>query len=159
MGTKLFVLLNKSGIIIFKVLNMKPFKIKLDFERNEADLLKLFTHPARIAILQILRDGEECVCHMEAILGYRQAYLSQQLSVLREGGVIEDRRDGWNIFYRVAKPEVFIILDTVSSMVGGNILMEQRFQKNPSCPCPKCSTKQINTQKKDFANIETYLKQ
>ena len=67
----------------------------------QAQLLKVLTHPARLAILNILRDGEHCVCHMEAYLGYRQAYISQQLAVLREAGLIQDRRDGWNIFYRV----------------------------------------------------------
>ncbi|HTX78948.1 MAG TPA: metalloregulator ArsR/SmtB family transcription factor, partial [Longilinea sp.] len=65
----------------------------------ESQLFKLLTHPARLAILDILRDGEHCVCHMEAYLGYRQAYLSQQLAILREGGLLQDRREGWNIFY------------------------------------------------------------
>ena len=53
----------------------------------QAQWLKVLTHPARLAILNILRDGEHCVCHMEAHLGYRQAYISQQLMVLREAGI------------------------------------------------------------------------
>ena len=57
-------------------------------------IFKVLTHPARLAILEILRDGEHCVCHMEAHLGFRQAYISQQLSVLRDAGLVQDRRDG-----------------------------------------------------------------
>ncbi len=61
---------------------------------DQAEIFKLLSHPCRLAILYTLRSGEECVCHMEATLGYRQAYLSQQLAVLREAGIIQDRRDG-----------------------------------------------------------------
>src|SRR5512138_1755535 len=86
----------------------------------QAQLLKVLTHPARLAILSILRDGEHCVCHMEAHLGFRQAYISQQLAVLREAGLIQDRRDGWNIFYRVSDPRVYSILDAVRMVVGGD---------------------------------------
>lgn len=78
--------------------------------KSQIQVLKLLSLPARIAILEILRNGEECVCHMETILGFRQAYLSQQLAVLREAGVIQDRRDGWNIFYRVVGSKHVCIL-------------------------------------------------
>ncbi|MRS04979.1 ArsR family transcriptional regulator, partial [bacterium] len=44
----------------------------------QAQIYKVLTHPVRLAILEILRDGEHCVCHMEAYLGLRQAYISQQ---------------------------------------------------------------------------------
>ena len=104
----------------------------------QVGLLKALTHPARLAILEILRSGEECVCHMEAALGYRQAYLSQQLAVLREAGIIEDRRDGWNIFYRVIRPEIYAVLDAVNKMAGAKIEGERKT--NPTCPCPKCNT-------------------
>jgi DNA-binding transcriptional ArsR family regulator len=104
----------------------------------QAQFLKVLTHPTRLAILSILRDGEHCVCHMEAHLGFRQAYISQQLSVLREAGLIQDRRDGWNVFYRVADPKVYSILDAVQSVVG-----ETRVSSPIEpihCPCPKCNS-------------------
>ena len=84
----------------------------------QAQVLKILTHPTRIAILNILRDGEHCVCHLEAYLGLRQSYISQQLAVLREAGLIQDRRDGWNIFYRVINPRVFTVLDAVEAFTG-----------------------------------------
>jgi DNA-binding transcriptional ArsR family regulator len=48
-------------------------------------------HPARLAILNTLRGGAACVCHLEAHLVYRQAYLSQQLAALRAASLVRDR--------------------------------------------------------------------
>ncbi len=104
----------------------------------QAQLLKVLTHPGRLAILEILRDGEHCVCHMEAYLGFRQAYISQQLMVLKDAGLIQDRRDGWNVFYHVAEPRIFAVLSAVDQIAG----LENRLpkpQRAVSCPCPKCS--------------------
>ncbi len=104
----------------------------------QAQLLKVLTHPARLAILNILRDGEHCVCHMEAHLGYRQASISQQLMVLREAGLIQDRRDGWNVFYRVVEPRVFAILSAVEQIIPSD--RETAMEGHTvSCPCPKCN--------------------
>ncbi len=102
-----------------------------------AQHFKLLSHPARLAILDALRTDEQCVCHLEALLGYRQAYLSQQLAILRDAGMIQDRRDGWNIFYRVSQPEVFTILDTVFALTGQQ--QQALPPSSPSCPCPKCN--------------------
>lgn len=105
---------------------------------QQAQLLKLLAHPARLQILEILRNGEECVCHMEALLGYRQAYLSQQLAVLREAGFLEDRREGWNIYYRVVRPEVYSVLSAVYAMLD-NPGEQPVFEiKEIVCSCPKC---------------------
>jgi DNA-binding transcriptional ArsR family regulator len=60
--------------------------------QRQADLFRALMHPARLAILDLLRAGEACVCHLEAHLGYRQAYLSQQLAILRTAGLIRDSR-------------------------------------------------------------------
>jgi len=104
-----------------------------------AKLFKVLMHPTRLAILDILRDGEECVCHMEAYLGFRQAYISQQLMVLREAGLVEDRRDGWNIFYRVIKTEIFAVMDAALKVTGEEPKARPSVHDSQACPCPKCS--------------------
>lgn len=102
-----------------------------------AQLFKALAHPARLAILDILREGEQCVCHLEAVLKFRQAYLSQQLAVLREAGILQDRREGWNIYYRIVRKDVLDILHTIHSSLPD--------QPTPviahSCECPKCKRK------------------
>ena len=126
------------GIIIFMISNIiiesKPDVSPLD---SQAQIFKVLAHPARIAILNILRNGEHCVCHMETHLGLRQAYISQQLSVLREAGLIQDRRDGWNIFYRAADERIYEVLNMIRLITG----QELPEMKKPEvlCTCPKCS--------------------
>ena len=95
-------------------------------------------HPSRLTILEILRDGEQCVCHMEAVLGCRQAYISQHLMVLREAGLVEDRRDGARIYYRVIKPEVFDLVEAAIRL-GGVETHQVSHSKVKDCPCPKCN--------------------
>ncbi len=103
-------------------------------------LFKALAHPGRIAILDVLRNGEQCVCHIEAHLGFRQAYISQQLAVLREAGLIQDQRDGWNIYYRVIRPEVYALVDVARTMVGIQFAQPPFDRPRVECPCPKCTT-------------------
>ena len=101
-----------------------------------ARLFKILGHPARLAILAILREGEECVCHLEAVLGYRQAYISQHLMTLREAGLVRDRREGANVFYRVIDRGVFAAIDaglTVAALAAPGVTAPQL-----DCLCPKC---------------------
>ena len=104
-------------------------------------------HPTRLAILDELRLGEQCVCHMEAKFGLRQAYISQHLMVLRDAGLVTDRRDGWNIYYQVNKPEIFQVIDAMKNMTDlSDSIQTGSTQSNISsseiqrpCPCPKCN--------------------
>jgi len=107
-----------------------PFKVS-------ANLFKVLSHPARLAILSILRDGEQCVCHLEAMLKLRQAYISQHLKVLKDAEIVADRRDGWNMYYRVARPEVFEIMDTMYALTDQPESIPHAHSKE-DCPCPKC---------------------
>lgn len=125
--------------IIFIMMNMIKQTESNGVHDQQVRLLRLLAHPARLAVLQILRFDEECVCHMEAILGLRQAYLSQQLAVLREAGLIADRRDGWNIYYRLADPRLIPLLDALASSTGSAPAAETRRRVGETCPCPKCS--------------------
>ena len=95
-------------------------------------------HPTRLSILEILRDGEQCVCHLEAALGYRQAYISQHLIVLREAGLVDDRRDGARMYYRVIKPEVFDLVESASRLSGDKPIQVKR-ERLANCLCPKCN--------------------
>jgi hypothetical protein len=81
---------------------------------------------------------------MEASLGYRQAYISQQLMVLRDAGLIGDRRDGWNIYYRVVMSEIYSVIDKVAQVTNQPSKMRNRLARShirqANCPCPKCAS-------------------
>lgn len=98
-------------------------------------------HPVRLAILEALRDGEQCVCHLEAHLGYRQSYVSQHLMVLREAGLVADRKDGWNSYYKVILPGIYSLIDLAASLVGEKVVHRPvaANRAGPACSCPKCN--------------------
>ena len=102
------------------------------------DLLTAISSPARVQILLAIGMGEACVCHLESLLGLRQAYISQQLMTLRKKKVITSRRDGKYVYYRLLDPEVLEILRTAGRMTG---VPEDALvvQDHSNCECPKCS--------------------
>jgi ArsR family transcriptional regulator len=104
-----------------------------DYEAHAARL-KAMAHPVRLQILDMLREGEVCVCHMERALGRRQAYISQQLMVLREAGLVEARKDGLQVFYRLVDAAAAILLDTA---LGPSA--RQQPEVLLTCPCPHCA--------------------
>ena len=115
---------------------------KPTYTETQAQLFKLLAHPVRIGILTLLRDGEHCVCHIEAHLGLRQSAISQQLALLREAGLVQDRRDGWNIFYRVSDPALYAILDSAAEFSGQ--AYEPLIINEVHCCCPHCASKSQN---------------
>ena len=77
----------------------------------QAKVGKALAHPTRIAILEMLRRGEVCVCEMEPQLAASQANISQHLTVLRDSNLVTARRDGTRMLYRVTDERVFRVLD------------------------------------------------
>lgn len=119
--------------------------------QSQVQQYKALTHSTRLAILDILRDGEQCVCHMEAVLGLRQAHISQHLMVLRDTGLVTDRRDGWNIFYRVVKPEIYQVIDAMNNFSdnpGVNLSAAEFKMHKQTCPCPKCNSEELSSSTK-----------
>lgn len=107
-----------------------------------SEYFKLISHPVRVKILEILRAEPACVCHINAILGLRQAYVSQQLAVLREGGLIEYEKDGWNVYYQVSDPSVYEIIDLAWKIVAPEGLLGKDDLGVPEdCDCPRCQQK------------------
>lgn len=77
---------------------------------DAARLLKTLSNPDRLMLLCRLSQGEASVGELEAGLGIVQPTLSQQLTVLREEALVETRREGKYIFYRVASPRALAVL-------------------------------------------------
>jgi ArsR family transcriptional regulator len=126
-------------------MNMILAETTVDTHEQAAELLKVLSHPVRLRILEILRGGEQCVCHMEAALGLRQAYISQHLIVLRDAGLVSVRREGWNIYYTLMQPGVFEVIEAATSMYssrsGKRASRGIEMSRAHDCPCPKCALK------------------
>jgi DNA-binding transcriptional ArsR family regulator len=103
--------------------------------------LKAMGHPSRLQILDLLEaEGESCVCHLEARLGLRQAYISQQLARLRDAGLVADRRDGLNVYYSLKDDSVVSLLHEARSAMPREMTIPTRPEA-VECPCPKCADK------------------
>lgn len=106
---------------------------------REARILRALSHPARLAILETLRHRPACVCHLTAALGRPQAYVSQQLAILRDADLIEGQRSGAFVYYKPRDYGILAVLDLVSrfsgrsprSAPGGDGRLE-------GCECPRC---------------------
>ncbi len=71
-------------------------------EMNLYEIFTLFGQEERLKILLAISHGHACVCHLEQVLGLRQAYISQQLMLLRKSGLVVTERSGRHIFYSLA---------------------------------------------------------
>lgn len=120
---------------------MKKLSIPRISEQISAPLAAIAA-PQRIAILLAIGTGEACVCHLETALGWRQAYISQHLMALRKADILQDRREGRYIFYRL-KNASFLDLITASAALSGlsaeSVSTLINAQNHPACECPQCA--------------------
>lgn len=86
-----------------------------------AEFLKSLAHPARVNILKQLAPGERCVCELIQELELEQSNLSQHLSILKKQGVIESRKEGTKVFYKIMYPGVLQIVNLVEEILGEQV--------------------------------------
>jgi DNA-binding transcriptional ArsR family regulator len=122
-------------------MNMKKQSIITASEKIAAPL-QTVASPQRVAILLAIGLGEACVCHLETALGWRQAYISQHLMALRKADILQDRREGRYIFYRL-KDASFLDLITASARLSGlsaeSVSALINTDTHPACACPHCT--------------------
>lgn len=83
----------------------------------KAEFFKTLGHPARIRILEVLRDGERAVSELIPEVGIEPSHLSQQLAVLRRANLVRSRKDGASVLYTVSEPRVFDLLETAKAIL------------------------------------------
>lgn len=81
---------------------------------KKAEILKALGQPTRLRIMEYLRDGERCVCEIFPAIGGQQSNVSRHLAVLKQAGLVADRRVGVSIFYRVKDPAILKVLDRLN---------------------------------------------
>jgi DNA-binding transcriptional ArsR family regulator len=111
--------------------------------------LQVLASPQRIAILLAIGKGEACVCHLETALGWRQAYISQHLMALRKADILQDRREGRYVYYRLKNASYLdLILDsaTLSGFSAETVSAVINTQTYPSCECPHCTPALISVE-------------
>ncbi len=77
----------------------------------QSDFFKALSHPVRIKILQLLREGERCVCEIVPGPEIEQPNISRHLSILKKEGILTSRKEGLKVIYKINDPRVYELLD------------------------------------------------
>ena len=89
----------------------------------QAGLCKAIAHPTRIEILNLLRDGERCVCEIYPALDIEQPNVSRHLAVLKNEGILSSRKEGLKVIYRVSDERIYELLDLVT------LILKEQLEK------------------------------
>jgi ArsR family transcriptional regulator len=91
----------------------------------KANLFRVLGHPARVRILELLRDGERSVGALQTELGIDSGGTSQHLAALRRIGLVVSRKEGTSVYYRAADRRVFNLLAAARSLIVKRLSEEQ----------------------------------
>lgn len=106
-----------------------------------SNLFQNLASPARVSILLAIGHGESCVCHLEAILGWRQAYISQHLMSLRKAEILKDRKVGRFVYYSLQQPSILSLVQSAATLSGVKPWDVEKLttpDPGPNCECPIC---------------------
>jgi DNA-binding transcriptional ArsR family regulator len=80
----------------------------------KAKIFKALSDPVRLSILDFLRDGEKCVCEIIIHVKRIQPVVSRHLKILKDSGIVIDRKEGNRRLYSITDPQIFRIIDGVT---------------------------------------------
>lgn len=95
----------------------QPILNDMNYKRR-AQVLKALGHPTRLAMAEALLEGERCVCDLQALVGSDMSTVSKHLSILRSAGLVDDRKEGLKVYYRLRLPCVAKFFECVDEVVG-----------------------------------------
>ena len=76
-------------------------RTKVRLLERQAEIAKAVAHPLRMAVLDFLKDGEKCVCEIAEHIGSERSNISRHLSVMVKAGVLDCRKEGLWVIYRL----------------------------------------------------------
>jgi len=82
-----------------------------------ARIIKALAHPSRLFMVDMLKEGEKCVCEMTDAIGADMSTVSKHLSVLKSAGIVSDEKRGLQVFYTLNVPCVMKFFDCVEEVL------------------------------------------
>jgi ArsR family transcriptional regulator len=101
------------------------------FEK-QAEVAKAISHPVRVAVLEFVKDGEQCVCDIAEAVGSERSNLSKHLSVMVNAGVLVSRKDGLKVMYRIKTPCVLKFLGCIKECIKEQAAEQQQLLESLS---------------------------
>jgi ArsR family transcriptional regulator len=83
---------------------------------NEVDVFKALADPTRLKILECIKNGEKCICEVIPFTGKSQPNVSQHLKVLKNAGIVDERKDGTRIMLNASNKEIYDIIIKAKNM-------------------------------------------
>ncbi|OLN33033.1 ArsR/SmtB family transcription factor [Desulfosporosinus metallidurans] len=103
--------------------------MKIVMLNKTSNLFKAIAHPSRVQILEYLSSGERCVCEIISELGLGQSNVSQHLAVLRRENLIESRKQGLQVMYRVKHLEILAVLQKSQELISNALNYKHRLMQ------------------------------
>ena len=88
--------------------------------QKRADILKAMAHPSRLMMIDALSKGERCVCELQELVGSDMSTVSKHLTVLKKAGIVDDRKVGLWVYYRLKVPCILNFFGCVEAVMDEN---------------------------------------
>jgi ArsR family transcriptional regulator len=95
---------------------LRAYKLK-------AQILKAMAHPSRLMIIEELSKGERCVCDLQRVVGADMSTVSKHLALMRHAGIVEDRKAGLQVFYRLRVPCILNFFGCVEAVMAESFVL------------------------------------
>jgi DNA-binding transcriptional ArsR family regulator len=87
---------------------------------EKARIIKAMAHPSRLVMIDALSEGERCVCELQRLVGSDMSTVSKHLSVMKSAGLVEDRKQGLQVFYRLRVPCILRFFECIEAVERAN---------------------------------------
>ena len=104
-------------------------KKNLRYEK-QAEIAKAVAHPVRVAIIDFLKDGEQCVCDIAERVGSERSNVSRHLSVMVRAGVLECRKEGLKVIYKLKTPCILDFFSCVTAVIKQQAKESEKLLKS-----------------------------
>lgn len=94
---------------------------------KQAEVAQAIAHPIRLAVLDFLRSGEQCVCDIAEAAGSERSNISRHLSVMVNAGILDSRKEGLNVYYRLKCPCILDFFSCISKVLRQNIRDQEKI--------------------------------
>jgi len=87
----------------------------------KAEVIQAAGHPIRLAVIDFLKDGEQCVCDIAAHVGAQRSNVSRHLAVMLKAGIVDCRKDGLKVIYSLKTPCILNFLACVTDVLRDQV--------------------------------------
>jgi len=93
----------------------------------KAEVLKVLAQPTRLKILELLRNGERCICEIVPAINGEQSNISRHISLMQKSHLVTTRKDGVKVMVNVKDPKIFEILDKVAAILKSQMKEQEKL--------------------------------